>query len=112
MATRYSGNNLKTTTTNNYSLKDIIETRGLNNITHYNVNKLKYPNIQQIQNLLITKHVWGQSDRYWKLAEQYYGDPKYWWVIAWFNKKPIESMINNGDYVSIPQPLSDVLGMV
>ena len=112
MATRYSGNNQKTTTINNYSLKEIIENRGLNNITHYNVNKLKYPTVQQIQSLLIIKHVWKQSDKYWKLAEEYYGDPKYWWVIAWYNKKPIESMIGNGDYVSIQQPLSDILGMV
>lgn len=112
MATRYSGNNSKTTTINNYSLKDIIENRGLNSITHYNINTLKYPTVQQIQNLLIIKHIWTSKDKYWKLSEQYYGDSKYWWVIAWYNKKPIESMISVGDYVSIPHPLSDILGMI
>ena len=112
MATRYNGNNPRTTTIDNYSLKDIIESRGIKNITHYNVNTLKYPTVQQIQNLFIVKHIWTSKDKYWKLSEQYYGDPKYWWVIAWYNKKPIESMIGIGEYVSIPQPLSDVLGMV
>lgn len=112
MATRYDGNLPRITTSNNNSLKEIIEERGLDNIKHYNINNLKYPTVQQIQNLLIIKHVWTSKDKYWKLAEQYYGDSKYWWVIAWYNKKPIEAMIKNGEYISIPQPLSDILGML
>ena len=113
MATRYDGNNIKITTKNNTeSLIDVLDSRGVSNIKHYNINTLKYPSVEQIKNLTIIKYIWKHNDRYWKLSEQYYGDPKYWWVIAWFNKTPIEANLKNGQYVSIPQPLSDLLGMI
>jgi len=113
MASRYSGNITRNTNTSNgESLKEVIESRGFSSITHYRINNLKYPSVEQIENLTIIKHVWKSNDRYWKLSERYYGDPKYWWIIAWFNKKPIEATLTLGEYVSIPQPLSDVLGMI
>ena len=49
------------------------------------------------------------GDRYHKLAEAYYGDATYWWVIAWFNKKPTESHISPGDVIRIPTSLGSIL---
>ena len=54
-------------------------------------------------------HVWSLGDRYYKLADRYYGDPTLWWVIAWFNLAPTESHVSIGDMVLIPLPLEDVL---
>jgi nucleoid-associated protein YgaU len=113
MATRYDGLSQKTTSKqNSETMSEVLDNRGLNQITHYNTSKLQYPTVQQIRTLTIDAHTWSHQDRYWKLAAKYYGDSKYWWVIAWFNKKPIESMLNIGDQVSIPMPLDRILRML
>ena len=49
------------------------------------------------------------GDRYYKLADGYYGDSRYWWIIAWFNKKPTESHIKVGDIIRVPTSLGDIL---
>ncbi len=54
-------------------------------------------------------HIWGVGDRYFKLANRYYGDPELWWVIAFFNQKPTEFDIKAGDIIFIPTPLETVL---
>jgi nucleoid-associated protein YgaU len=110
MATRYQGLGTKTTSTsNNESMYEVLNERGLNQITHYKTKELKYPSVEQIKKMNIITHIWHHEDRYWKLAKKYYGDNKYWWIIAWFNKKPIEALINVGDKIKIPLPLSRVL---
>lgn len=112
MATRYNSANTKTTSVlNSDSMKEILDNRGISQATHYATNNIKYPTSDQIRTLNISYHYWSSNDKYWKLAAKYYGDPKYWWVIAWYNKKPIESMINLGDPVAIPMPLDRLLGM-
>lgn len=113
MATRYNGNQPRDTSIfNNDSLREVIEERDVKSINHYSINLLKYPTVSQIKSLSIISHIWSSKDKYWKLSETYYGDSKYWWVIAWFNKKPIEATLQYGDTVLIPQPLSNILGML
>jgi len=113
MATRYQSLGQKTTSTiNNESMYEVLDNRGLKQVTHYNTKQLKYPTVEQIRTLNIVSHIWHFEDRYWKLASKYYGDSKYWWLIAWFNKKPIEASINVGDTLNIPLPLSRVLELV
>ena len=112
MATRYTNSSVLISTTDEAGLKDIIDRRGLKSVSHYNTANLKYPTIEEINNFSITKHIWSSGDKYWKLSATYYGDPKYWWLIAWYNHKPIEAMLNIGDVLEIPQPLGDVLGVV
>jgi len=55
------------------------------------------------------QHLWKIGDRYYKLAHKYYGNAKYWWVIAWYNKKPTESHMQLGETLYIPSPLEDIL---
>jgi len=54
-------------------------------------------------------HTWTLGDRYYKLAFEHYGDPRYWWVIAFFNNKPTEAHVKNGDQIRIPIPYEDVI---
>lgn len=112
MATRYSGLSTKTTSIqNSESMQEALSNRGLNQITHYNTLKLKTLSVSQIRSLTTNTYIWSSNDRFWKLSATYYGDPKYWWIIAWYNKKPIEAMINVGDKILIPFPLDKILGM-
>ena len=112
MATRYSTSNTVITTTDETQLKEIIDNRGVKFIEHYKTANLTYPTTEEINNLIIRNHIWKSEDRYWKLSATYYGNPKYWWVIAWFNKKPIEASIKIGDTILVPEPLSDLLGII
>ena len=56
-----------------------------------------------------SQHVWKAGDCYYKLANQYYGDAQYWWVIALFNQKPTEADVDLGDLIEIPLPLEAIL---
>jgi hypothetical protein len=70
---------------------------------------LDYPNFNESLSYRYELHVWSMGDHYYKLAERFYGDPSYWWILAWFNKKPTESHIAIGDVIRIPMPLGQVL---
>ena len=56
------------------------------------------------------KHIWTTGDRYYKLANQYYQNPEYWWVIASYNQAPTEGHLKIGDVIFIPTPLDVFLG--
>lgn len=57
-------------------------------------------------------HVYSFGDSLSKIAYKEYGDPKYWWVIAWFNTKPTDFHCEVGDIIQIPHPLNEVLAQV
>ena len=78
-------------------------------LRHYETQELFYPTREEIRALDFSNHLWKLGDRYYKLAHHYYGDSKYWWAIAFFNKKPTEQHIKIGDLIKIPMPLRDVL---
>jgi nucleoid-associated protein YgaU len=54
-------------------------------------------------------HIWKTGDRYYKLAERYYGRPQYWWAIALYNNKPTEGHLRLGDTIQVPVPLEKYL---
>jgi nucleoid-associated protein YgaU len=55
------------------------------------------------------RHIWSTGDSYWKLASKHYGDPKLWWIIAWYNEKPTESHVETGMLILIPTPVEEVV---
>lgn len=81
-------------------------------INHYETPSFTYLNASDYKNLTIIQHVWKEGDRYYKLAEQYYGDGRDWWIIAKFNLKPTESHLQVGDVLKIPTPLDKVLSYI
>lgn len=89
--------------------KHLFEVRDVKFIQQYDSAKFKYPTDDQINSLNILVHVWKRGDKLSKLAEIHYGDPKLWWIIAWFNQKPTESHFKFGDRVQVPQPIDRVL---
>ncbi len=83
--------------------------RNVKFIRHYNSPSYRLANEELLRDLNIIKHVWKVGDKYYKLANEYYGDSKDWWVIARFNNKPTESHLKIGDELIIPLPLYKVL---
>jgi len=51
---------------------------------------------------LLAERVWRQEDSLYKLSYEYYGEYKYWWIIALFNNKPTDAHYKIGDIVNIP----------
>lgn len=89
--------------------EDLLKNRSLNYFLHYNTAKLRHPTVEEIQRLTIQTEVWKRGDRFFKFASKYYGNPKYWWVLAWYNQRPTESFFKFGDIIEIPLPLNQVL---
>jgi hypothetical protein len=107
---RYLTLNKKTTSIQTTdSMYDVINKRNVEQVTHYVTKQLNKITAEDINDLNITAHIWHSTDKYWKLSSTYYGDPQYWYIIAWFNNKPVESMNNIGDQILIPQPLDRIL---
>ena len=76
--------------------------RGNRTISRYGTPVLKNPTDAERASLKTSPHIWKYGDRFYKLADQYYGDVRYWWVIAWYNSIPTEATISNGDVIDIP----------
>jgi hypothetical protein len=83
--------------------------RNVNYITQYNTAEFKYLEPEDLGGLNVKRHVWKTGDKLFKLAYKSYGTTKLWWVISWFNQKPLESDFKLGEVIDIPFPLSDVL---
>lgn len=107
MFERYSQSNILSNSNEMYST--LLAERNVNKINHHETQKLMFPTREQLAQLSTTPYVWKSNDKYWKLSDKYYGDPSYWWVISFFNKKPTEMELNIGDIIYIPQPLEKIL---
>ena len=71
-----------------------------------------YPSTEEINEMVLIPHTWKIGSRYWKLADEFYGDSTYWWVIALFNKAPTEAHLSYGELVFVPTPLDAILSFV
>ena len=92
--------------------KEHFQKRGVNFIEQYETPNFHYPDVDAVQTLTVISHVWKLGDKYYKLAASYYNEPKLWWVIAWFNKKPTEQHVKLGETVLVPLFLDEVLTVI
>ena len=104
---RYRGVKLLPNNAGEYS--EQFKARGVKSIAHFSFSKFKSIKLKEIPNLQMEVQIWKTSDRYYKFAEQYYGDSTYWWIIALFNNKPLESDIPLGHRILIPMPLEMII---
>ncbi len=89
--------------------KDILEKRGVKKIIQYRTRTMKHFDIESLH---YVEKSWTDGDSYWKLSNEFYGDPQYWYVIARFNNKPTEAHIKIGESIMIPLNLSAALQVV
>lgn len=88
---------------------EIFDERRVKQIRQFMTTEIGYPTTAQKMSIEATSHTWKLGDRYYKLSHKYYGDSRFWWVIAWYNMKPTEGHVNIGDVLAIPFPLEKVL---
>ncbi len=106
---RYDERRLFTNFSNDYVYSDIFKKRNISQITQYSTAILNYPSPEELIEIERNTVVWGTGTKYFNLAYEYYGDPEYWWIIAWFNLRPLETDYRPGDIVVVPTPLESVL---
>tara|TARA_R100001129_G_C5293855_1_gene240464 strand:+ start:817 stop:1149 length:333 start_codon:yes stop_codon:yes gene_type:complete len=83
--------------------------RGKSSITHYGTPILSHPSVATRRKIKTQNYIWKYGDRLYKLADEYYNDSRYWWVIAWYNSTPTEASLQPGDVISIPVELEKTL---
>ena len=110
MGIRY--NNRRKITNSDEIYEELFDGRGVKEITSYGTARFKELTIQNRYSLTNKHHMWSTGDSFWKLASEYYGSPGLWWIIAWYNQKPVENMLTIGDTVIVPKPLQTVLEYV
>ncbi len=99
-------------TNKNELYEKIFEDRGIKKVVQYRTPVITYPTDEQLQEIRRVKYTWRIGDMFWRLADKHYGDPKLWWVIAQFNKKPTEAEMEIGEEIEIPLELAKVLGVL
>ena len=92
--------------------KEIFAKKNLRGVRQYLTPKLKSVSPEDYKRLSFVYHTWKTGDRFYKLANEYYNDSKFWWIIALFNEKPTEFHFKPGDTVVIPTPLTQVLTLI
>jgi nucleoid-associated protein YgaU len=112
MGRRYEARSMTRTSHSKNNPSKIVEERDRDFIRHFSTPVLEHPNADQILSLDRIGHVWKAGDRFFKLADEYYGRSEYWWVIAWFNQAPTEAHVETGDNIEIPKPLDRVLALM
>ncbi len=90
----------------------LFKKRGVKGVLQYRTHSKKYVPVETLKSLEMEEYIWKWGDSLWHLAAQYYGDPRYWWVIASFNRKPTECEIKIGQKLYIPVHLADALQVV
>lgn len=76
---------------------------------HYEGPFFITPDDLELSQIDHVQHTWKHGDRFYKVAQKYYGEPEAWWVIAMYNGIPTEAHVRTGDSIYVPTPLSRVL---
>ena len=107
MPTRYTYSRVITNDSDYY--KPLRAKRGVRKILQQATPSLRQPTYLQRTQMNTSKHIWKYGDRLYNLSNQFYGDPRYWWVIAWWNSFPTETTIPLGTPLMIPLNLEQAL---
>jgi len=107
---RYINSRIASNSNEMYS--DLFEERDVKKIIQNRTYVVKQVPQEVLDTIRSDTYIWKYGDSYWRLASKYYGDPKVWWVIAAFNRKPTEALLNIGDEIKIPLNLSDAMQVV
>ena len=90
---------------------EIFDKKGVPGINQYVTPRIRDISLNDRLNIDEIYHTWKVGDRFYKLAYEHYGDSRYWWVIAYYNKKPTEASVSLGDVIIVPFPIEDMLNL-
>ena len=107
--TRYNKRSIITNSSEDYMFSDMFKKRGIKR----GVQQFSTPDLSSnggdYSNVSTVSVTWSIGTKYFNLAKQYYGDEEYWWIIAWYNLRPLETDFKPGEIVLVPVPLEAIL---
>lgn len=94
----------------NFSYKLDRDTKKRKTMTFF--SRMTFKEIQNFEDIEAIDISYNPNDTLMGLSQTYYGDPAYWWVIAWTNNVGSEQDLTAGQTLYILQPLFNVLAAV
>jgi|TARA_R110002020_G_scaffold193905_1_gene394463 hypothetical protein len=85
--------------------KKLLEERGVKNIYQFRTKIFDKIDLSTIPS---TKYIWKKGDNLFKLANRFYSNKDYWWIISYFNQKPTDADFELGEEILIPS--ADIFG--
>lgn len=90
--------------------QDFFDKTGASSIEHIGLTFFGDPKDSNfLRKITILEHIYSVGDTLSKIAHKHYGNPKYWWLLAWYNSKPTDFHCKIGDIIIVPEPLGEVL---
>ena len=108
---RYNGREIFLNKDKNYK-NVFFKDRDIQETFQYDMPNISYPTPEETRELENVVQVWGATDTLYNTSNKFYGSPKYWWVIAWYNKRASEAEFEVGDQYYVPLPLEAVLEFI
>ena len=102
-------NKTKTLRNSSEYYKPLRDTRDLKVVEQYATPKMYHPTVKERSKIKTTQHIWKYGDRLYNLAFKFYGDQRFWWVIAWYNGYPTEAHIHKGALLYVPLNIAKAL---
>ena len=100
----------RVTTTNKHIMyRKKHKKRGVSMVEHYETPELTSIDQEDLDSIEVYEYVWKHGDCFWRLAEEFYGSPENWWMIAQFNRTPTEAHLKIGQTIRIPVSLGDLM---
>lgn len=107
MPTRYKKKYIITNQSQYYA--PLRKSRDLKKLKQYGTIPMQNPSVSQRAQVKTVEHLWSYGDRLYKIAHMFYGDSRYWWVVAWWNGYGLEADIKTGAVISVPVNIEDAL---
>jgi hypothetical protein len=97
-----------------YFQTPVIQGKGLSEPAHYLTYNLPlqysgYPRIDLLGDSNYAEYTWEFGDRLDRIANKYYQDDQYWWVIALVNAISYPLGIKVGTVIRIPLDINEIL---
>ena len=89
--------------------KKFLKERGIPRFRYLSRKKLSDISATDLKNITVVDYIYKTGDTLSKISYKHYGDTRYWWVIGWFNNKPIDNLCKLGDVIHIPFPIEEAL---
>ena len=96
-------------TLSNEQYSSFLNERGYKSLTHFACKEYKYPTPLEILELTLIPIIWKFGEKFYKLASVHYGDPTLWHVIAFYNKRPTDAHVKEGETIYVPMPFEKMI---
>ena len=85
-----------------------------NNADYYRLETFPSISAQDLEGIPHSIVMWKETDRMDAMAESFFGDPRYWWIICLMNNlvNPFSYNLLPGTLIKIPNEVSTVVDMI